>query len=191
MPKQKSRLGRPPIGNTKIRLAYKNMKDRCYNPKNASFRHYGGRGIEVCQEWVNSRDSFIEWALKTGGETKGLSLDRINNNGNYSPENCRWTTMKEQLSNKRTNQLVTNNGETKTISEWERNLNLKPTTLRRRLLKYNIPIEKALISGRLNPWRHGTRAGYESHKCKCILCTASNTERHRKRREKKRCSAIS
>jgi hypothetical protein len=78
--------------------AWQHMKSRCSNPKNPDFKHYGGRGIEVCSRWLNSFESFLN---DMGKRPEGLSLDRKNTNGGYSPENCRWATAVEQNRNRR------------------------------------------------------------------------------------------
>lgn len=92
------------------------MIQQCENKNTTNYMNYGGRGISVCPEWHNYM-VFKEWAL-SNGYADNLSVDRIDVNGNYCPENCRWTTMKEQNNNKRNNLFITINGETKTAAEW-------------------------------------------------------------------------
>ena len=93
------------------------MKQRCLNPKCSLFKNYGGRGISICEEWVESYEEFKKWAMVSDYKNH-LTIDRINVNGNYEPSNCRWATPKEQSNNKRNNHYVTYKGETHTISEW-------------------------------------------------------------------------
>lgn len=101
----------------RLRGVWSNMIQRCHNPNNRQYCSYGGRGITVCDEWRNDYPCFREWALKNG-YAQGLTIDRIDNNGGYSPQNCRWATYKEQNRNKRSNRNITLNGETKCLSEW-------------------------------------------------------------------------
>jgi hypothetical protein len=78
----------------RLYTVYANMKQRCFNPKVPEYNCYGGRGITICKEWLNSFESFFEWAIKNGYE-EGLSIDRIDNDGNYEPSNCQWITRSE------------------------------------------------------------------------------------------------
>ena len=104
------------------------MKNRCDNGN----KNDGGRGITVCNEWKNNFDAFYEWALNNGyNET--LTIDRIDVNGNYCPENCRWATITEQQNNKRTNVIIEYDGVSHTVSEWAKILNIKRGTLDKRL----------------------------------------------------------
>lgn len=105
--------------DSKIYHVWQRMKARCYNPNDKEYHCYGGRGIKVCDEWLgkNGNTNFIEWALANGYK-EGLSLDRIDNNGDYEPSNCRWTTRKVQQRNMRRNLLITMDGETKCLAEW-------------------------------------------------------------------------
>lgn len=93
------------------------MKDRCFNPKCLRYKDYGGRGIFMCEEWKNSFESFMKWSMANGFEEK-LTIDRIDVNKGYSPENCRWIPLSEQNDNKRTSRYITYQGKTLTIKEW-------------------------------------------------------------------------
>lgn len=92
------------------------MKNRCLNPKNFDYKHYGARGITVCDEWLDY-ENFKKWALENGYK-ENLSIDRIDNAKDYSPDNCRWATMQEQVNNRRNTVYLTYNGETHTLKQW-------------------------------------------------------------------------
>lgn len=109
---------------------WQSMVNRCHKPFNKEFINYGQRGITVCDSWRNSFASFYK---DMGDPPKGKSLDRIDNNGPYSPDNCRWANQTEQCNNKRTNKNITYKGITKTIAEWARHLGISPITIRSRL----------------------------------------------------------
>lgn len=118
---------------TKLYRTYKNILQRCYNQNNPKYAVYGGRGIQVCDEWRNSFEAFREWAFNNGyvesSERSSCTIDRIDVDGNYSPENCRWITQKEQMNNLRKSRLATFDGKTKTISQWAEELNLPYNTV--------------------------------------------------------------
>ena len=101
---------------TKLYHVWQGMKSRCNNPNYHQYHLYGGRGISVCGEWMDYIN-FKEWAINNGYKP-GLTIDRIDTDGNYCPENCRWVTQKEQQNNKRTNRTITYNGETHSLMEW-------------------------------------------------------------------------
>ena len=115
-------------GHSRTRLykVYYHMRYRCYNPKKDNYKDYGGRGIYVCDEWMDPENGFINfynWSMANGYE-KGLSIDRIDNDGPYAPWNCRWVTMKVQANNRRDNHCLTYLACTYTIAEWAEICNL-------------------------------------------------------------------
>lgn len=120
--------------NSRLYTIWGNMKARCCNKNNAAYKNYGGRGITVCQEWQNDYATFKSWAINNG-YSDNLTIDRIDVDGDYNPSNCRWTSWTEQENNKTTNINIEYSGEIHTLSEWARIFNIKPGTLRRRLLK--------------------------------------------------------
>lgn len=127
---------------SKLYSIWVNMRNRCFNSENKSFVYYGGRGISVCDEW-NEFLNFEKWAIQNGFE-ENLTLDRVDVNGNYEPENCRWISRKEQMRNTRSNHLLTYNGDTKTMAEWAEITGIPYSTLKQRINKYNYSVEKAL-----------------------------------------------
>jgi hypothetical protein len=110
-----------------------NMISRCANEKNKAYQNYGGRGISVCKEWLESFECF--YADMGARPTAGHSLDRIDVNGNYEPSNCRWATKSEQMSNMRSNRFISIDGETKILSEWSKISGVLPDTIAYRLDK--------------------------------------------------------
>lgn len=102
---------------TRLYRIWQGMKKRCNNINTACYDRYGGRGIKVCEEWNNSFESFFEWAMNNG-YSKELTIDRIDNNGNYEPNNCKWSTNQEQCNNRRSNIKITIGNATKTLTEW-------------------------------------------------------------------------
>lgn len=111
-------------GKYKTRLfgIWTGIKNRCYNKKETAYKHYGGRGITMCDKWLNDFQAFYDWSIANGYDEKAkkyeCTIDRIDNNKGYSLENCRWVTQSIQNRNKRTNNNLTYNGETHCLKEW-------------------------------------------------------------------------
>jgi len=125
-----------------VYLTWRAMIQRCENPNAHAYKYYGGRGIAVCAEWHDAK-IFIDWAIINGWK-KGLTLDRIGNDGNYEPSNCRWVSKKEQARNKRNNHLITFNEKTQPMAQWAEELNISVQTLSSRIDQRHWPIERAL-----------------------------------------------
>lgn len=139
------------LGKPKTYSHWVNMKTRCLNPRNGKYKDYGARGIKICEEWFDFA-KFHNWAIANGFDPN-LTLDRIDVNGNYCPENCRWITHAKQASNKRTNVFITYNGITDTVTGWTKRLGFKKNTLQARLKTYGWSVEKALstpVKGQMN-----------------------------------------
>jgi hypothetical protein len=122
------------------------MKSRCFNPNRDNFASYGGRGITVCEEWINDFPVFRDWAL-SNGYNDGLSIDRIDNDGNYEASNCRWVSPKVQCNNRRNNKFFTVDKETLSIAEWARRIGIRRSTLWRWLNKGE-SLERKLQDGK-------------------------------------------
>ena len=120
--------------HTKLYRVWKGMRERCNYTQHKSYKYYGERGIKVCEHWNNEFMSFYKWAIDTGYQD-GLTLDRIDNNGNYEPTNCRWVTRKEQSINKRNNKWIEIDGVRKTLTDWCRYYNISPSTVWARINK--------------------------------------------------------
>ena len=149
------------------------MKRRCYNPEEKFYKDYGGRGIKVCDEWMDKKEghsNFQKWAVENGWE-EGRSIDRIDVNGNYEPNNCRWATPEEQANNRRNNNYVTINGVTKTTSEWARQIGISQNAFTGRinsgwtgeeLLKPKfkpLKMSKAEMAKEIRAWRNAEEQG--------------------------------
>lgn len=142
-------------GKTKTRLyrIWFNMRCRCHKKDFVDYPRYGGRGIAVCDEWLNSFPPFYEWAM-ANGYREDLTLDRIDNDGNYEPSNCRWVDTKVQNNNTRRNHYITYNGETLTLAQWSERCGINKNTLQARICKYGWSVERALTE---NPEKNGGR----------------------------------
>lgn len=118
------------------------MRRRCNSLSASQYERYGGRGIRVCNEWDADFRSFRKWAFENGYK-EGLSIDRINNNGNYEPSNCRWATHKQQSNNQSDTLKIKYKGKTKTLHEWADILNIKPHTLYYRVYRAKWDLDRA------------------------------------------------
>ena len=127
---------------TRTYRSHQDMINRCTNVKNKSYKDYGGRGIKVCFAWLESFENFLS---DMGERPEGMTLDRINVNGNYEPSNCRWATRKQQNRNRTNNHILTFNGQTLCISEWAEKLGFSHSTINQRL-KRGWSVERALTT---------------------------------------------
>ena len=156
-------------GRKKHGLAYQSLykiwcaiKTRCSNSNISEFKNYGGRGITVCNEWLNDPELFIKWANNNGYQ-KGLQIDRINNDMGYSPDNCRFVTRSVNCLNKSNNRNITYQGQTKTLQEWSKIIGKTRDVIHLRL-KRGWSVDKAFteaVSGNKDPW---TYARKEAHR---------------------------
>ena len=117
--------------NTKLYKIYLGMKSRCYNKNSPKYNMYGGRGIKICKEWLDNFLNFYNWAIENGYSDE-LSIDRINVDGNYEPNNCRWASPKEQANNTRKTVFISYKGKTRPASEWSEITGIPQSTLTRR-----------------------------------------------------------
>lgn len=153
------------------------MLYRCYNAESKGYIHYGGRGITVCDEWKNSFTAFREWALTNGYDVtappRQCSLDRINVNAGYCPENCRFVDAYVQANNKRNSHFITHKGETKTISQWARRYGVsiaylydKPEQTEHKMCALD---DGKMIFGKhkIIPWKRGREREAEFSKVDC------------------------
>ena len=128
------------LSDTRLYRAWYNMRIRCTYPAAKCYARYGGRGISVCDEWMNDSAAFILWALANGyDDTK--EIDRKDPDGDYCPENCRWVSRKAQANNKRNTRWLTWNGETKSVHEWAEELGVSIGALQLRVTR-KWPIER-------------------------------------------------
>lgn len=151
--KEKAAMQHYRHGQYKSRLygIWEEMKRRCKDKKCWKYQYYGGKGIAVCNTWDEDYLSFAEWALKHG-YSDNLSIDRIDNNKGYSPDNCRWATKREQARNRSNNVLITYNGKTQILVEWCEELNL-PYSLMQSRIKKGWTAERAFTTPKLNTGR--------------------------------------
>lgn len=129
--------------NDRLYNIWAKMRGRCHNERLKEYKHYGGRGITVCKEWGESYQTFEQWALSNGYK-QGLSIDRIDVNGNYCPENCRWATAIQQTNNTRKNKYIEAFGKKKTLAEWAREIKIPYGKLYYKL-SHGITVEQVVV----------------------------------------------
>lgn len=130
--------------HTRLYKIWKSMRTRCNNPNDANYVYYGGRGISICEDWSNFVN-FRKWANENG-YTDSLTIDRIDYDGNYCPDNCRWTDATTQANNSRHNHMLEYNGETHTLAEWARITGISYHKLKDRINKCGWDVERALTT---------------------------------------------
>ena len=131
------------VTGTRLYHIWQGMKRRTMTKTNPRYKDYGGRGITVCPEWRDSFEAFRDWSMANGYQ-EDLTLDRIDNDGNYDPSNCRWATPKEQGNNTRRNRKIEYNGEVHTLTEWAKIKGMSITTLSARINARGWTIDRAL-----------------------------------------------
>lgn len=130
---------------TRIHNIWRGMKIRCYDENRPDYQHYGGRGIRMCEEWRTSFNNFYTWA-KHNGYQDNLTIDRINVDESYSPENCRWATLQVQENNRTNNKIIAFNGQSHTQAEWSQIIGIDQKTISARIVRYGWSIERALTT---------------------------------------------
>lgn len=132
------------LSKTRLHRIWHSMYCRCYYPSTNQYKNYGGKGIKVCEEWKYAQGfiNFYNWAINNGYSDE-LTIDRIDNEKDYSPENCRWLTLKEQSNHRTNNRVIEYNGIKHTLSEWCEIYNINPVTFSDRL-KRGWTLEQAL-----------------------------------------------
>lgn len=123
---------------------FRHMHDRCYNKNDKRYSDWGGRGIKICDEWNEDIESFIRWAISNGYQT-GLSIDRIDNDKDYSPDNCRWVTLSENNQNRRSSRYYTYLGKTQNLQQWCDEFGVSRSMVNKRL-EMGWEFEKALLT---------------------------------------------
>lgn len=131
------------LSHTRLHSIWSDIKTRCFDPNDSNYSNYGGRGITMCDEWRSDFLSFYRWA-NANGYSDDLSIDRIDNNLGYCPDNCRWADSVVQQNNKRNNHLITYHGETLTMSQWARKTGIGFHKLKDRINKLHWDVDRAL-----------------------------------------------
>lgn len=139
--------------NTRLYKIWSDIKKRCYRKTFWAYDRYGGRGITLCKEWHDYL-IFRDWCMNNG-YAENLTIDRVDNDGNYEPNNCRWVDRKIQANNRNNTKMITYNGDTKTIAQWAETIGINYRTLYTRIFTYNIPLEEALTNKKYSIGKRG------------------------------------
>lgn len=131
------------LAATSLGRIWYNMMSRCYNHINKEYKNYGARGIGVCEEWKSS-NGMQQFIKDMSPRPNGKTLDRIDNNGNYSKENCRWASLKAQMSNRRSNRILEIYGKSQTLTQWSDETGISEATIRARIDELGWNTEKAI-----------------------------------------------
>ena len=123
--------------NQRLKSIFNSMKERCYNTNRKDYNNWGGKGIKICDKWIENPKTFERWALDNGYNDK-LTIDRIDSNGDYCPENCRWITLEDNAKYKSTTRIIDVNGELHTGRDWSKILGFGPNTINRYIRNYGI-----------------------------------------------------
>ena len=129
------------LGGTRIEAIWHGIKQRCLNPNNHAYKYYGGRGIKICDRWRDNLSNFLD---DMGHPAEGMTIDRIDNNGNYEPSNCRWASRANQMSNRRVNRFLEFDGKRQTAMQWATELGIPHQTIYQRI-NLGWPVEKILL----------------------------------------------
>lgn len=148
------------LSKTPLYKVWLRMKGSTESPTHRDFKYYGAKGIKVCEEWRNNFQSFYDWAVSNGYE-RGLTIDRINPLGDYSPDNCQWLTIQKQQCKRSDSWLITIDGEIKCLSEWCKIYNINRYTVRSRILSGWSEIDALTVA----PVRHSTK----EHRKRCTI----------------------
>lgn len=185
------------LSKTRLYKMFQNMKSRCYNPNAERYDRYGGRGITICDEWLNDFKSFYNWA-NMNGYNKKLSIERIDVNGNYEPSNCCFIKLGNQSSNTTRNIKITHNGKTQLLKEWCNELGLKPNTIISRVKLKKISYHDAIFE--FKPYQKNDKTHcknghlYTDKNSKinnkgyriCLTCKENNKAKYNEKRRLKR-----
>ena len=153
--------------NSRLNKIYINIVQRCCNPNTINYKRYGARGITMCEEWLNKERvitdlglstkgwiTFKTWALNNGYQ-EGLTIDRIDNNKGYSPDNCRWVNHKTQANNRSSNRFITYKGKTQTMKQWSEELGIDYRVMTQRITILKWPTNKAFETSVIKRIRKG------------------------------------